>query len=172
MTPEPETQVREAQPYIAIPVRVTMARLADEVDKGFPELFGWLREHGITPSGAPFIRYLVIDMDGELDIELTAPVGSEVAAQVAGEVKGDGRVRYGVLPAGRYVTLKHVGPYDGLVASNARLQRWAEEHGIELQREDTDRGSVWQGRVEHYLTDPSAEPDPAKWETEVGYLVR
>ena len=24
-------------------------------------------------------------------------------------------------------------------------------------------GERWEGRVEHYLTDPSLEPDPARW---------
>jgi hypothetical protein len=29
---------------------------------------------------------------------------------------------------------------------------------------------VRRGRAEHYLTNPSAEPDPAKWEVDVAYL--
>jgi hypothetical protein len=37
---------------------------------------------------------------------------------------------------------------------------------------DTDRGTAWRGRVEHFLTGPSTEPDPAKWEVEVAYYVR
>ena len=28
------------------------------------------------------------------------------------------------------------------------------------------------GPAEHYLTDPSREPDPAKWEVDVAYLTR
>jgi hypothetical protein len=34
------------------------------------------------------------------------------------------------------------------------------------------RGSAWRGRAEHYLTDPSQEPDPAKFETDVAFLTR
>jgi hypothetical protein len=30
---------------------------------------------------------------------------------------------------------------------------------------------VWGGRVEFYITDPGEEPDPAKWETELAFLV-
>jgi len=62
--------------------------------------------------------------------------------------------------------LRHTGPYDGLVASNAALQAWAAEHGIEF---DTT-GPAWGGRAEHYLTDPAQEPDPVKWEVDVAYL--
>ncbi len=122
---------------------VTMEGLAEAVDTGFPEVFGWLAKHGVTHAGPPFIGYLVIDMATELEIELAVPV--------RGEAEGDGRVRFDVLPADRYVTLRHVGPFDGLPASNARLQQWAQERGIALDSWDTDRGSAWRGRVEHFL---------------------
>jgi effector-binding domain-containing protein len=104
----------------------------------------------------------VIDMMAELDVEFGVPVGVTVPES--------GRVRAGVLPPGRYVTLRHIGPYDGLVESNATLLRWASEQGITLDCWDTDDGEAWRGRVEHYLTDPAAEPDPGKWEVEVAFL--
>jgi hypothetical protein len=68
--------------------------------------------------------------------------------------------------------LRHTGPYDGLAASNAALQRWAGEHAITFGTLDTAEGLAWRGRAEHFLTDPSQEPDPAKWETDVAYLIR
>jgi effector-binding domain-containing protein len=133
------------------------------VDEAFPELFdGWpVRHSGGRP---PFIRYLVIDMAAELEIELAVPVGAPAG--------GTGRIRAGVLPGGRYAVLRHTGPYDGLITSNAALQRWARDHGVELDTWDTARGSAWRSRAEHYLTDPSREPDPAKWEVDVAYLTR
>jgi effector-binding domain-containing protein len=160
MQAEPEFQQRRAQVYAGIPATVTMATFPAAADAGFPELFGWLAEHGIAPAGPPFIRYHVIDMDAELEIELAVPVEAPVQAS--------GRVRAGILPAGRYVTLLHTGPFDGLVAANGALQDWARERDIAL--ESSGDGRRWQGRVEHYLTDPAAEPDQAKWQVEVAYL--
>jgi len=162
MSHEPQIQTRAAQDYAAIPAAVTMGSIAGAVDQAFPELFGWLAGHGIAASGPPFIRYLVIDMAGELEIELAVPAGAPVA--------GDGRVRPGVLPGGRYAVLRHTGPYDGLIASHAALQQWAHEHGVEFDSWDTATGTAWRGRAEHYLTDPSKEPDPARWEVDVAYL--
>jgi effector-binding domain-containing protein len=159
---EPRVEQRAEQPYAGIRMRVTMDGLPGAVDQGFPELFGWLAEHGMAPAGPPFIRYHVIDMDRELDIELGVPAA---AAADAG-----GRVRPGVLPAGRYAVLRHTGPYDGLIASNAALQEWAAEHGVALDSSDTPDGSAWRGRAEHYLTNPAEEPDPSKWEVDVAYL--
>jgi effector-binding domain-containing protein len=163
MQQEPRIERRAAQPYAGIRMQVTMDGFAAAADRSIPELFGWLAEHGAAPAGPPFIRYHVIDMAAELEIEFGLPVMAVVA--------GDGQVRPGVLPAGQYVTLRHVGPYDGLIASNAELQQWAQEQGITFDSWETGRGTAWRGRVEHYPTDPSAEPDPAKWEVDVAYLV-
>jgi len=168
MSQEPQIQQRAAQPYAGIRVCVPMEGISAAVDEAFPELFGWLAEQGVAPAGPPFIRYRVIDMMKELDIELAVPAEvTDDATAAAG-----GRVRAGVLPGGRYAVLRHVGPYDGLVASNAALQEWAEQHGVEFDSWETDRGSGWRGRAEHYLTNPAEEPDASKWEVDVAYLTK
>ena len=163
MSQEPQIQERAAQHYAGIPMTVTMDGLSSAVDSAFSELFGWLASQGITPAGPPLIRYLVIDMAGDLRIEMAVPVAAPVTVS--------GRIQPGILPGGRYVVLRHTGPYDGLIASNAALQKWAQEQGIQFDTWDTAQGSAWRGRAEHYLTDPSQEPDPAKWETDVAYLI-
>ena len=162
MSHEPQIQTRAAQHYAAIPATVAMDSISAAVDDALPALFGWLASQRIAPTGPPLIRYLVIDMAGDLLIELGVPVAAPVTAS--------GRVQPGSLPEGKYLVLRHTGPYDGLIASNAALQRWAHEHQIEFDTWDTAEGSAWRGRAEHYLTNPAAEPDPAKWETDVAYL--
>jgi effector-binding domain-containing protein len=168
MSQEPQIQQRAAQPYAGIRVRVPMEGISAAVDEAFPEVFGWLAEHSIAPAGPPFIRYHVIDMMHDLDIEMGVP--AEVSDDaVAGQ---GGRVRAGVLPGGRYVVLRHVGPYDGLVASNAALEEWAQQRGVAFDSWETDRGCAYRGRVEHYLTNPAEEPDASKWEVDVAYLTK
>jgi effector-binding domain-containing protein len=152
---------RAPEPYVAIPFTVTMATFPQAADTGFPQLFGWLSEHGVTPAGPPFIRYRVIDMAADLEIEIGAPVAEAVPVS--------GPIRAGELPAGRYVTLVHTGPYDGLVAANEALQDWARDQGIALESSEGERR--FRGRVEFYLTDPAAEPDTAKWQVEISYLI-
>jgi hypothetical protein len=100
---QPQVTRREPQPYVSVPFTVTMATFPQAADAGFPEILGWLGARGITPSGPPFIRYGVIDMDGELEIEIGAPVAA--------------------------------------------------------------------GRFEFYPTDPRQEPDPARWQVEITYLI-
>ena len=81
MTHQPQIQPRAAQPYAGIPATVTMDTISTAVDSAFPELFGWLASQGIAPAGPPFIRYLVIDMAGDLQIELGVPVSAPVAGR-------------------------------------------------------------------------------------------
>ena len=164
MSHEPRMQEHAALHYAGVQVAVPMGGISGAVDDVFPELFGWLASHEIEVAGPPFIRYLVIDMDALLRLELGVPVDAPVA--------GSGRVQPRVLPAGRYAVLRHAGPYDGLIAANAGIQRWAREHGVEFDTWDTSEGSAWRARVEHYLTDPAKEPDPARWEVDVAYLTR
>lgn len=170
MSEEPQLEQRPARYYAGIRVTVPADGIAGAVDHGFPEVLRWLAANGIAPAGPPFIRYLVIDMDSSLRIDLGVPVDEPITEAVIGPTAANGRVRSGQLPAGRYAVLRHTGPYDRLAESNAALQKWAAEHGVTFDTWDTGDGSAWRGRVEHYLTDPSAEPDPAKWETDVAYL--
>jgi effector-binding domain-containing protein len=164
---EPKIELLPAQPYLGISGEITDGVPAF-VDRVFPELFVWLREHRVEPAGAPFIRYRQLDADGE-------PLALEVGAPVNGNVAGDDRVRADALPAGRYLTMLHVGPYRSetapdLAAARDRLMSWAEQQGIVYSRE-TDRGVALPCCLERYLVGPPEEADFSKWETEFAYLV-
>lgn len=170
MERSPHIQRRAAEPYVAIPAQVsTEAEFRKAVDRGFPELFGWLRSNEIEPSGPPFIRYLEVADEGQ-------PLRFELAAPTADAVSGDERVHADELPEGRYATFLHVGPYissdvPDLPAARAELLEWARRHGIEWDASETARGTAFEACIERYLTDPSREPDWSKWETELAYLI-
>jgi effector-binding domain-containing protein len=142
-----------------------MESFPSTVDRAFPELFGWMGAAGLAFAGAPFIRYLTIDMDRELEIEFGVPISPADAARV----NGDDRVHIDHLPAGRYATLIHVGPYDQLVAANARLQDWALDQRLTFDTTAWPDGDSWAARFEIYTTNPTEEPDPDKWEVEITY---
>jgi effector-binding domain-containing protein len=155
----PKIVDRAEQPYVAIKSRVTMQEIGPTARNLMPEVFGWLRDHGIEPAGPEFLKYNVIDMKRKLEIEFGVPVASPVS--------GDERVLAGVLPSGRYATHLHRGPYDRLYDANAALIDWAKKRSIKWDTSDTAEGDQFGCRLEVYLTDPKAELDPEKWETEV-----
>lgn len=163
MSAMPEITERAEQPYVAIRADVTMEQLPGLADR-LGEVFGWLAEHGAAPAGAPFFRYHVIDMASLLTVEAGVPV--------AAAVEGDDRVTAGVLPAGRYGTAIHVGPYDGLIGAVDNLLQWADSQGLEWDKSDAADGEHWGGRLEIYLTDPREQPDPATWETQLAFRLK
>jgi effector-binding domain-containing protein len=166
----PLIQWRAAQPYVGIPAQAASEKeFRAAVDRGFPELFGWLRENGIQPSEAPFIRYLEVAGDGQ-------PLRFELGAPITDEVPGGAPVRAGALPAGRYATLLHTGPYNSAEApdlsdARAELLDWVRGQGIELNGSATARGTAFEACVERYLTNAAEEPDWSKWRTELAYLI-
>jgi effector-binding domain-containing protein len=115
----------------------------------------------VSPAGAPFWKYNVIDMAAKLEIEAGAPVAAAVV--------GDDRVVTGVLPAGRYATLTHVGHPSELVAATGALLDWAAAQGLTFDVTPGDDGERWACRLENYLTDPRQEPDMSKWVTELAF---
>ena len=157
----PEIVTHAAQPYVAIRTHVTMADLGTVVPPLNQEVFAWLGACGVAPAGAPFWKYNVIDMAGELEIE--------AGVAVAAPVDGDDQVVSGVLPAGRYATLTHVGHPSELMAATKALLDWAAEQGLTWDMTPSESGDRWGCRLEISLTDPSQEPDMSKWVTQLAF---
>src|SRR6266542_3301605 len=98
---EPRIDERTNQPYMGIRAQVPMSAMSKNVTKLFKEMNAYIKQQKIEPAGPPFLRFHVIDMAGEMDIEVGFPV--------AAPLPDEGRVCAGVLPAGRYPSLKYTG---------------------------------------------------------------
>ena len=160
MSESPTIETRTDQPYVAIPVRVRMQDLGAVVPPLTGQVFEWLSERGVSPAGPPFWRYIVIDMDAELELE--------TGVAVSNLVEGDGQIQAGVLPGGRYATVLHTGHPDTLLTATRDLLDWAEQRGLQW---DAD-GSTWGCRLEEYLSDPAEVPDMQQWESRLAFRLR
>jgi effector-binding domain-containing protein len=147
--------VRDAAPQRTLSMRgrARMSALAQSIGGFLGDVFAHTSANGLTPAGMPFTRLHAVDGD-EVDLEAGVPVGGPAA--------GQGRIAAGELPGGLVVAIDHFGPYDGLTDARTALRAWAEaQHYVET-------GPPW----EIYWTDPGAEPNPAKWRTEIVLPVR
>ncbi|GGM31052.1 GyrI-like domain-containing protein [Dactylosporangium sucinum] len=160
MAVHPTIIEREPQPYVAIGGAVPMHELAKVADR-MGDVFAYLAVRGAEPAGAPFFKYDVIDMDNLLEVEVGVPL--------AVPVPGEGPVTAGVLPAGRYATVTHVGHPDELLGVTGELLAWADAQGLVFDKVDTPRGERWACRLELYETDPAVEPDMHKWSTTLAF---
>lgn len=138
----------------AATVREDVAR--DDIPETIGSMFRRVREalarQHVESDGAPFARYHAF---GDI-------VDLEAGVMVADPIQPDGDVRPSSLPAGPAAIAVHAGPYETLGATYEAIQRWLQASGRQ------SNGGPW----ELYITDPSAEPDPSKWLTEVIFPLR
>jgi effector-binding domain-containing protein len=143
----------EPQHAAVVRAEVPLAELPGVFERAFHAVPEAARAQGLAVTGPPFGFYP--RMPGET---------VEVAAgfPVSGPVAPTGEVTALELPGGRAVYGVHVGPFETLEQSYRALIDWAAAQGVEL----ADR--MW----ESYLTDPEAEPDPARWQTAITWPLR
>ncbi|MBM7076837.1 GyrI-like domain-containing protein [Micromonospora humida] len=158
----PVIEERAAQPYLGIRRTVTMATIGDAA-AALSDLADWLTARGITPAGPDFLRYHVIDMARELEVEagVPLPAGTQLAVEAP--------LGTGVLPAGRYLTTTHVGDPDELVAVTGAFLEWARRHGLRWDAGDTGTGERWGCRLEIYHLGPDDDPDRSTWKTQLAF---
>lgn len=161
MLSEPTIEQLPARPYVAIRRKVTMQTIGEVLPALHPNVFAWLARNGISPTGAPFWKYDVIDMEGEMEVEVGSPI--------ADPVPGDDEVAGGVLPAGRYATVWHTGHPSELMAATGSLLDWAAARNLKWDRSESEHGERWVSRLEIYETDPREEPDMTKWRTQLAF---
>jgi effector-binding domain-containing protein len=161
MMTTPKIVERPATHYAAVSQEVRMP-FGEVIGPLMDEAAGYLASTG-KPFGPAVFRYDVIDMP-RLEMQFGFVTPDAVA--------GNGRVKPGVLPAGRYVTVTYVGPYDDLEKVTGQVIGWARDNGVEWDSTSTASGERFVSRLEIYLNGPMDEPDPQKWETEIWIKVR
>lgn len=118
------------------------------VSAAFGRVAAVLASQRIEPAGPPYVRYFPVGQH-RFHVEAGFPVHRQIDIQA--------EVGPTTLPAGPALVTVHVGPYDEVSEAYERIAAWAAEHGV------TTGTDPW----EVYLTDPTADPDPAAWRTEV-----
>lgn len=145
-------QTIEAQQAAVIRDEVPMDGLREVFDRGFHAVMQAAEAQGLAITGPPFGFYP--RMPGET-------VAVVVGFPVSAPVEPDSEVGGFELPGGRVITGIHVGPFEALESTYRELAEWASAEALQLA------GHMW----ESYLTDPSAEPDPANWQTLITWPV-
>jgi effector-binding domain-containing protein len=163
---EPKLEVRAAQPFVAMKVQSPIRGMGPAAVKAMDRVAQWMTKNNVKPSGPPFWRYTIINMEGDMHLEVGFPVAKPVA--------GDDKVFAGTLPSGAYATAVFTGKVKGkgLYFATGELLAWGEKNNIQWDRHDDPAGDAWASRLEWYLTDPDEEPDPEKWQTELAFKVR
>jgi effector-binding domain-containing protein len=143
-----ELRVLRSRRTASVREEVPQSQLSQAIGRMLHTVNEALQRQGVVPEGGPFARYH--SLGDTVDIE----AGVRVAAPIA----PDGVVKPSELPGGPAAIAVHAGPYETLGATYDAMRRW-----LEASTSHTANGGPW----ELYITDPSAEPDPGKWLTEI-----
>jgi AraC family transcriptional regulator len=147
-----ELRVLRAQNTATVRETVRRDDIPATIGRIFQAVSQAISRQGVSAAGAPFARYH--SFGATVDVEAGMPAATPI--------QPDGEVKPSQLPAGPAAIAVHVGPYEGLPATYAAIEAWIANAGHAAS------GGPW----EIYLTDPSREPDPSRWITEVIYPLR
>ena len=125
----------------------SLENLTDLLSKALGEVDSVLHSFSISPTGPAFARYLEVG-DTTIVFEAGFPINEEVSEDGIEMIE---------LPGGEALTTLYVGPYEGLDDVHNQMKNWMNENSR------LPSGDPW----EVYVTDPTTEPDQAKWQTEV-----
>jgi len=137
--------------YASRPTAIVRGRVKTEdlplfFEHTLPLVLEAIEAQGAATGGEPFALYHGV-ANGSVDVEAGFPVIGAFAATRS--------IVPSRLPGGRVVTALHLGDYDSISTSYARMAAWAIAHGLRPTQE----------RWEVYLTDPERETDPSRWRT-------
>jgi effector-binding domain-containing protein len=163
MLSEPKTEYRKERQYLAISKTVHMYDIPEILPPLIPEVKNWMNQNHIESSGPDFFLYQSINERNELECEAGFPVNTAVP--------GDHRIHSGSFPAGNYASIVYTGDFKDMMQAHIALEKWIKENGFKEKIHSSDGIIRWGGRTEFYLIDPDNEPDPAKWQTEITFLL-
>ncbi len=150
-----ETKDLPEQPILCVRRRVKRSEISATIGGSLGAIFAHAMQHGVGTTGHPITRYIEMSA-GIVTMEPAMRVASHPPADPSGNVLNE------TLPAGATAFTTHMGAYDALPAAYTALEEWMHDNGY------VPGGAPW----EDYITDPSEDPDPAKWRTDVYWPIR
>ena len=148
MIDSPKILQTEKQLTAAIRLTIPRNEMQHVMGPGIGELMATVAVQGKTPAGPWFTRHFRMTPE-QFDIEICVPIGEPIVPT--------GRVVNSFLPASKVARTIYHGPFEGLGSAWGEFGEWIENEGHMPEE------WLW----ETYLTDPSVNPDPSSWQTEL-----
>ena len=151
-----ETIDRPAMTYCGVRQLVKWDKLAGFFGTAFQQASQAVGKAGLQITGSPSGLFYKWDEAGkQTDVFAGIPVKADTGATVEG-------LKMVTVPAGRALLIAYHGNYDGTEEAHYAMDDMMKASGLEL------RDAV----IEEYMTDPTQEPDTAKWLTNIYYPIK
>jgi effector-binding domain-containing protein len=136
-----------AQPVLSIRAKVPMTGLEDFFAGSFAKLFPYLAKLGEQPVGPPMAVYHGQPGPEGIDAELCVPTEKVLAAS--------DDIQAAELPAAKFATTMHTGPYEAVAATYKTLGEWIQANGLKIAGPSREIYFVGPGQAdpEAYITE-------------------
>jgi effector-binding domain-containing protein len=111
-----------AQPTLTVRTTLAVEDMPQFLGKTFGSIVQYVTGLGHQPAGAAFVAYYNMDMQ-HLDIEAGFPLSTPLA--------GKNEIKAGEIPAGKYASTLHIGPYSDCALAYDALTKWVAENGYQ-----------------------------------------
>jgi effector-binding domain-containing protein len=143
-----ERRTLTAQPTAVVRGKMSVPEIGSFLGHAYGTVAAHLERLGVGIAGMPFARYRHLG-DGEFEVEAGFPVLLAIGSE--------GEVEACSLPGGPAAATWHTGPYGQMGPAYEALEDWVEQHGAAIEE------PAW----EVYYSDPTEQPDPTSWRTEL-----
>ncbi len=147
-----EVEEKKVQHALSIRKIASAQSLPQALGEAYMRIMQYMGELGENPVGAPYTAYFNMDMQN-LEVEIGFPVATKLPE------KGDIKPRE--IPAGKYASCIHTGPYNEIEPAYNTLTKWVDDNGYKPS------GIAY----EFYLNDPDKTP-PNKLQTKIQFLLK
>jgi len=146
--------------YVGIRIQTPFDGMFAQITKALKDLRRWAKANSVSEEGPYFVRYYHCDMKDIMDVEAGLMTKTRLA--------GDGAIKPGSLPKGKYATLLYRG--NGL-RGNQALMKWAQDNAVRFDPIDAQLSESYVCRYEAYLTDYRVEPRKLLWDVEMSIKI-
>ena len=143
-----------SMPAISVKDSVTVEGITPFMETYMPQLFMYAMRMEGQMTGHPYTMYYNWEPEGMILMEVGLPLVEPI--------EGEGVIQATNTPGGKAVKALHFGRYEDVAPVYEALEQYIKVMKMEIA------GPPW----EAYITDPSQEPDPQKWETLVYYPIK
>lgn len=150
---EPEIVEREALSCLCVGDTSSEDQLQSFFTNAYTQIGIYMGTNQLEMTGQPLALYY-----GPWD---PTNIVLKACIPVSGDATGSDKIELVKLPAGEYVLSQYFGDYSDMEGAHGSIEVFMTENNL----------SHMNWSMEQYITDPGAEPDPSKWQTDILYPI-
>ncbi|NCP46619.1 MAG: hypothetical protein GW818_09435, partial [Flavobacteriales bacterium] len=146
-------KIEKNQWFLSIRDTISPIAMNNIYGKNYSEINQYMSQQKFESISVPLVIYHFWS-DSIVDIEFGIPINDSITID-------NNRIKLDKIKSGNVVTAIHYGPYERLPETYFGINEWMRKNKVVVI------GPPW----ESYITDPTTEPNPEKWQTAIFFPI-